>query len=220
MSVVDSALAPEAILLVATHCPHCESVLLHMSQLVKNGECSQLTVHNLDQQPEVAQRYPVRSVPWVRIGSYELSGAQTYDALLQRVQWVKEQRKVEGEFDYLLSEAQADKVLSRIYESPEQMQAIMNLLGDSATVLSTRIGIGVVVEEFAGTALLQGYIPQLSELTQHKDARIRADACHYLGLTESPLAIGPLENCQNDADLEVREVVADSLEVLREIQIN
>lgn len=212
--------SPDAVLLVGTHCPHCESVLQHASKLVKNGDFSHLSVHNVDQEPDIIQRYQVRSVPWIRIGSYELTGAQTYDALLQRVQWVKEQRKIEGEFDYLLSEAQADKVLSRLHETPEQMQAIMNLLGDSATVLSTRIGIGVVVEEFAGTALLQEYIPQLSELSQHKDARIRADACHYLGLTESPLAIEPLENCQNDADPEVQDVVVDSLEALREIQKN
>jgi len=212
--------SPEAILLVGTHCPHCESVLQHASKLVKNGEFSRLSVHNVDQEPDIIQRYGVRSVPWIRIGHYELTGAQTHDALLQRVQWVKEQRKVEGEFDYLLSEAQADKVLSRLHDNPEQMQAIMNLLGDSATVLSTRIGIGVVAEEFAGTALLQEYIPQLTELSQHKDARIRADACHYLGLTESPLAIKPLENCQNDMDLEVREVVIDSLEALQEITRN
>ncbi|CAA6825628.1 MAG: Unknown protein [uncultured Thiotrichaceae bacterium] len=212
--------SPEAILLVGTHCPHCESVLQHASKLVKHGEFSQLTVHNVDQQPDVIQQYQVRSVPWIRIGQYELTGAQTYDALLQRVQWVKEQRKLEGEFDYLLSEAQADKVLGRLHQKPEQMQAIIKLLGDSATVLSTRIGIGVVVEEFAGTPTLQEYIPQLSELSQHKDARIRADACHYLGLTESQIAIEPLENCQNDTDPEVREVVVDSLEILREIQKN
>lgn len=209
--------SPSAILLLGTHCPHCESVLQHASKLVKNGEFSRLIVHNVDQEPEIIEHYKVRSVPWIKIGHYELTGAQTYDALLQRVQWVKEQRKVEGEFDYLLSEAQADKVLTRLHEAPEQMQAIMNLLGDSATVLSTRIGIGVVAEEFAGTDLLKEYIPQLSELSQHKDARIRADACHYLGLTESPLAVAPLENCQNDPDPEVQEVVADSLETLREI---
>lgn len=209
--------SPAAMLLIGTQCPHCEAVLQHASKLVKKGEFSRLSVHNIDQEPEAAKRYHVRSVPWISIGPYTLTGAQTYDALLQRVQWVKEQRKVEGEFDYLLSEAQADKVLSRLHEKPEQMQAIMNLLGDAATVLSTRIGIGVVIEEFAGSAELQKYIPQLVELAQHDDARIRADACHYLGLTGSPLAIEALESCQHDPDPEVRDVVVDSLETLREI---
>jgi HEAT repeat protein len=95
------------------------------------------------------------------------------------------------------------------------MQAIMTLLGDPGTILSTRIGIGVVFEEFAGTELLKKLIPELGELTEHNDQRIRADAYHYLGMTNDKSAIPFIETGKEDSNLEVREIAADSLNLLK-----
>lgn len=207
-------LPPDAIMLLGTHCPHCPGILKNLSDLIKSGELGKLTIINLEQHPEEAQTYGVRSVPWVKIGKYELTGAQELSALRQRIEWAQQEASLAADFDYLLSEAQADKVLQRIKTEPESMKAIIELLGDSATVLSTRIGIGVVMEEFAGTELIKQQIPVFATLAQHKDARIRADVLHYLGLTQSKDAIKVLQQHLGDKNPEVREVVADSLEEL------
>ncbi len=213
--------APDAMMLLSSHCAHCPGVLDALSKLIKNGDIGSLKVINLEQHPEAMQQYKVRSVPWVRIGTHELTGAQTLDALKQRAEWARTDQQTDGnnplaDFDFLLSEGQANKVVEAIKKQPDAMQTIMTLLGDPGTILSTRIGIGVVFEELADSnlPLLQSLIPALEKLTKHKDPRIRADAYHYLGMSHDQRAIPILEAGKNDKDAEVREIVIDSLENL------
>lgn len=216
--------APEALMLLSSHCAHCPGVLDSLSKLIKKGEIGTLRVINLEQHPEAMQEFKVRSVPWVRIGKHELSGAQTIEALQQRAQWAQtDQSKQDdqesdsnplADFDFLLSEGQVSKVVESIQKDKSKMQIIMELLGDSGTVLSTRIGIGVIFEEFAGNKLIKSLVPQLEKLTQHDDVRIRADAYHYLGMSADKRAVAILELGKNDKDQEVREIVEDSLEEL------
>lgn len=208
--------APHALILIGTHCPHCPTVLSHLSEMVKHGDLASLKVINIEQAPEEAQARHVRSVPWIKIGDYTLTGLQTRDALQQRVQWSKDTESLQGQFDTWLSDGRADEVIDAIKQTPESLRAIMALLGDPATVLSTRIGIGVVMEDFAGSEWLNAQLPTLMQFSQHEDDRIRADACHYLGMTRNPDAQAPLEKCLDDTNEEVREIAADSLEALRD----
>jgi thiol-disulfide isomerase/thioredoxin len=208
---------PDAIMLLGTHCPHCPAILKHLAELVKTGEIGRLNIVNLEQHPEDAQEYGVRSVPWVRIGKYELSGAQDINALRQRIEWAMKDSSLAGEFDYWLSEAQVEKAIEHINKEPKSISAIVELLGDPAPVLSPRIRIGVIMEEFTGSDMLQQLIPTFAELTQHDDSRIRTDALHYLGLTHSKEAIPILEQyIKTHGDDEISEVAADSLEELGE----
>ncbi len=211
-------LAPDALMLLSSHCAHCPSVLDSLSKMIKTGSIGNLTVINLEKNPDAMQEYGIRSVPWVRIGKHELTGSQPLEALQQRAEWalndLQEQDNTIADLDFLLSEGQVNKVIQTIHENPEKMQSIMQLLGDSGTVLSSRIGIGVIFEELAGSTLLKSLIPQLAKLTQHSDQRIRADAYHYLGMTADSKAITSLELGKNDTDEDVREIAIDSLEAL------
>lgn len=211
----DVALAPSALMLLSEHCAHCTSILEFLAKMVKRGEIASLKVINLERTPDAMQEYNVRSVPWVRIGKHELTGAQTLEALQQRAEWAKndllDNDNTVAEFDFLLSDGQVDKVVQIVIENPEKIQSILKLLGDSGTVLSTRIGIGVVFEEIANSNLIKSIIPQLAKLRQNSDQRIRADAYHYLGMTGDPAAIPILITGKNDIDEEVREIAIDSL---------
>lgn len=219
--------APEALMLLSSHCAYCPSVLESLTKMIKAGELSSLKVVNLEQNPDAMRDYNVRTVPWVRIGKHELTGAQTIEALQQRVKWAlddqdgnddgdKESSKgnLVADFDHLLSEGQVNEVIASLKKDETKMQAIMTLLGDSGTVLSTRIGIGVVFEDFADSALLKSLIPALGKLSTHDDSRIRADAFHYLGMTADKTAIPFLESGEKDKDKEVQEIITDSLEEL------
>lgn len=209
--------APDALMILGTHCPHCPAILKHLSNLLEEGQLGRLHIINLEQHPEEAQQYGVRSVPWVRIGNYELHGAQTRETMLQRIQWTSEHATLKNEFDYLLAEAQVDTAIEKINADHSKLSAIIDLLGDSKTVLSTRIGIGVIMEEFAGTALLNEQLDTFATLATHSDARIRADACHYLSLTHNRKALTVLAKHQDDPSDEVKEVVADSIETLEQL---
>lgn len=222
--VTTTTTAPSALMLLSTSCAHCPGVLDSLAKMIKAGDIASLEIINLEQTPEAMQQYNVRSVPWVRIGKHVLTGAQTLDALKQRAQWAKDEQSENAEkikqitdFDFLLSDGQVNKVIESISKKQSDiagMESIMSLLSDSGTVLSTRIGIGVVFEEFAGTDLIKDLIPQLGELTQHDDVRIRADAYHYLGLTKDKKAMPYLEKGKNDTDEEIKEIATDSLEDL------
>ena len=217
-------IAPSAVMLLSSHCAYCPSVLDSLAKLIKAGDLANLTVINLEHNPDAMQQYKVRSVPWVKIGKHELSGAQTIDALKQRVEWAKhdlensanDNTNLIADFDFLLSDGQVKKVIQAIEKDNKSMQAVMHLLGDSGTVLSTRIGIGVVFETFAGQSLIKALVPQLGKLSTHENGIIRADSLHYLGMTADKSAIPFLTHAENDSDDEIREIVSDSLEELRE----
>ena len=215
--------APEATMLLSSSCAFCPSVLDSLAKMIKSGELSRLQVINLEQNPEAMQQYKVRSVPWVRIGAHELTGSQTLEALQQRAQWAldaansddKNASNPVADFDFLLSDGQVDKVIQALQKDESGFSAIMELLGDTGTVLSTRIGIGVVFEEFAGSNVVKSLIYKLGEFSKHEDSRIRADAFHYLGMTADKSAIAILEAGKDDKDKEVREIITDSLEELQ-----
>lgn len=219
MNNTQTPASPSAIMLLSSHCAYCPGVLDSLGKMIKKGDIGQLQVINLEQNPDAMQTYKVRSVPWVKIGKHELSGAQTLEALQQRAKWAKEEQSsdtdnIAADFDYLLSEGQASKVIDSIKADNSKMDAIMELLGDSGTVLSTRIGIGVVFEEFAGTDLIKSLIPELGKLTKNQDKRIRTDAYYYLGLSQDSSAIPYLKDSSEENDTEILEIIADSLETL------
>lgn len=202
---------------IGTQCPHCAVVLQHLNTLIKDGELAKLTVINLHaSDPSTARDYNIRSVPVVRIGDHELAGSQTLEAFKQRINWVKENDIWLGKFDFMLSHGEAFEVSQTIKNDETKMQFIMQLLSDPATVLSTRIGIGVVMEEFSASTLLRSLIPALSDLLAHDDSRIRADAAHYLSLTESKEALPALLNRDNETNTEVKEVIEDSIQTLNQ----
>ena len=72
--MTESAAPADALLLIATGCNHCPAVLEGLSRLLKQGRIGRLDVVNLAVHPETGQALGVRSVPWTRIGPFELEG--------------------------------------------------------------------------------------------------------------------------------------------------
>jgi len=73
----NSATKPAALLLMGTHCPYCPGVLKSLQALLASGDISELETRNIEENPEIARELGVRSVPWVRIGSFELEGLRS-----------------------------------------------------------------------------------------------------------------------------------------------
>lgn len=206
--------ALDALLLISTHCPHCPAMLSTLTDLVKQGMIGRLEVVNLEQHPEVGQALGVRSVPWVRIGRIELAGVHGKPELAN---WVAKADSEEGLADYfhmLLKEGQLPRVRTLIDAEPALLAAVLPIVGNVDASLNVRLGAGVLFEAFAGTRTLAALIPQLGELSRHPDARVRADACHYLGLTGDAAARPWLDARTTDNDADVREIAVESLESL------
>lgn len=206
--------APDALLLISTHCPHCPVMLTALADLVKQGAIGRLEAVNLEQHPEVGQSLGVRSVPWVRIGLVELAGVHSKAELAD---WAAKADSNTGMADYfhmLLKEGQLSQVQARIDSTPSLLAAVLPIVGNVDASLNVRLGAGILLENFENTDTLRALTPQLGELSQHEDARVRADACHYLGLTGDASARTWLNERLKDEDADVREIAGESLQAL------
>jgi HEAT repeat protein len=206
--------APDALFLLSTHCPHCPTVFAALADLVKQGIIGRLEAVNLEQHPEVGQALGVRSVPWTRIGRIELAGVHGKTELAEWAAKVDSEAGIADWFHLLLKEGLLPKAQAMIEADPELLAAVLPIVGNVEASLNVRLGAGVLLEEFAGSDTLRGLLPRLGELSQHADARVRADACHYLGLTGDVAARIWLEARATDEDADVREIAAESLQAI------
>ncbi|BAU47377.1 hypothetical protein SVA_0798 [Sulfurifustis variabilis] len=206
--------APDALLLLTSACPFCPTVLKGLSELVKTGEIGRLEVINLDQHPEAAARHKVRSVPWVRLGPYELDGLRSEAELKQ---WAERTGTPEGAAAYLselLATGELAKVTDLVNQDSVHLDALALLLGDTETDLHVRLGIGALLEGMQGSPVLARLVEPLARLAESPEARIRGDAAHFLALTRDPRVPPILARLARDADPGVREVAAEGVATL------
>lgn len=205
----------EVLLLIGTHCPYCSGVISSFGKLVKSGVIPRLEIINIEQHPDIAMKYGVRSIPWMKIGEITLTGNYSAEELRE---WIIKSQTADADVETvseLLNTSRVDEVTKMIRKDPKVMDTILKILAEPEAKFNVRLGIGVVMEEFEGSNLLKKQIKTLGKLTHHKSAAVRADACHYLGLSQSTNAISWLKQCTEDVDANVREIASDSLEDLQ-----
>jgi len=205
---------PSALLLMAPGCAHCPVVLEGLVQLIEKGKLGRLEVVNILAHPERAQEVGTRSVPWTRIGPFELSGALTAGELAQWVTRAAEGTGIGAYYGHLLEDRKLDRVVAMIRETPATLNDLLSLLEDKDTPMAVRIGVGAVMEELQASGLISEALPELMRLAESDDPALRADACHYLGLSGDSAARPALEARLQDEDAEVREIAAESLALL------
>lgn len=201
-----------ALFLLADGCPHCPSVLHHLCALIKNGEIGQLQIINVGVAPEQAQMLGAKTVPWVRIGAYELEGLVSLAELRRWVGLGASDLGVKTYFYEMLKSGKRDKVERMIRNDPQRAALLVELLLDANASMAVRIGIGAVLEEFQGTCLTDVMIPGLGEMLQNRDRLSRADACHFLSLIGSAAIIPYLKYSLDDEDAGVREITQEALD--------
>jgi hypothetical protein len=207
--------APDALLLISSHCPHCTALLAGLAELLKRGVIARLEAVNVEQRPETAAALGVRGVPWLRLGPFELTGTRTPGELETWARRTWESAGMADAFHDLLKEGGLDQVLRLVATEPERLAQLLPILANPEASMNVRLGAGVAFEEYAGSEVLARLVPDLCTLAGHDDPRVRADACHVLGLSRSATARECLEARLKDASAEVREIAGDSLALLR-----
>lgn len=206
---------PDALLLMGTHCPWCPKVLASLEQLLADGTIASLETVILEEQPEIAAELGVRTVPWVRIGPFELEGMRSTAELREWANKAGTQQGTLDSLDELLSSGQIKKVEQHLEQDPALLADLIKLFARSGTGINTRIGISAIIEDLKDSELLQSEYERLTELLEHKDANIRADGCHFLSMTGLPAAKAAIKPLLEDADADVRSMAQDSLEHLQ-----
>ena len=148
------------------------------------------------------------------IAPFTLTGAQSAQELAEWADRAAAGTGLASYFNHLLETNRLAEVVSHIRSSPGSLEDLVLLLGDLETPMAVRIGVGAVVEELAGSPLLAEAVGPVGALTRSEAPQVRADACHYLGLTGSPDAVPFLKACLEDEDEEVSEIASESLALL------
>jgi len=201
----------DALLLIADGCAVCPVVHKILTQLELEGHINHLDVINLSQQPELAQQYGVRSVPWFRLGDLEFQGLHGAAELRY---WVEHGQSNDGIRKYLSDELEAGHlpIVERLLRAhPHWLRVGLSLVADMDAPIQARIGLGAVFENMRGEAPLRELVTALAELADHADSRVRGDACYYLGLSGNPAALPALNARLADEDADVREIAQEAI---------
>ena len=113
---------PDAVLLLSSQCPHCPTVLQGLTELLKQGVIGRLEAINIGTRPDIAAHYGARSVPWIKLGEFELQGLHSAAELRE---WAERAGSEAGLVEYyaeLLQQGQLPRVL-HILEPPARRDA-------------------------------------------------------------------------------------------------
>jgi len=205
---------PDALLFTTPGCAHCPAVLRSLNTLVKQGLIGKLTVMDVAEHPEQAAEYGVRASPWLRLGPFTLTGAHSLAELRQWAAWASGDEGTVHYVEHLLRQGNYPQAKAFIDIDTSRLKPLLAIVAAPLAKLEVRLGVSALLESHAQSPSLQKLLPQLAELSRHEDHRVRADACHLLGLTGSPAARPHLQACLDDDHAEVREIAAESLEEL------
>jgi len=212
-----TSIPPDALLFIAPGCPHCPVVLQALSEMVKQGTIGHLDIINVAAHPEAAAQHGVRAAPWTRLGPFELEGAQTPQELRRWAELAGSPDGITRYLEQLLRDGQLARAEQQLARHPDWLAQLLPLLTQADTPMQVRVGVGALLEGQAGSAELQALVPALGELSRAADHSVRADACHYLGLSGSAEAVPFLRARLEDESSEVREIAAESLDVLQQV---
>ena len=205
---------PDALLFIAPGCPHCASALQGLKVLVKQGIIGNLTVIDVEKHPEMAAELGVRAAPWLRLGSFTLTGAHTPAELRQWAEWANGDAGIAHYVEHLLKQGGYKQTVAFIAADSNRLKPLLSIVANPEAKIEVRLGVSALLETYANSPELQHLLPSLAELAKHADHRVRADACHLLGLTGITEARNYVERCLRDPNEEVREIAEEAMERL------
>lgn len=203
-------------LFVMQGCQVCPQMEKTFFELQKKGEISELKVVDVQQQPELAEKYKIRSVPYYLINGIAFTGLKSQTEILSLLNAETDQKLGIWIIDQL-AQGELSEVETRIAHEPQLREAMMQLLEDVDTPLMARIGLTAVIESLAGRGFFSGLETRFIQLADHAEERIAIDAIYYLQLLSTPASLGKLADI---ARSERSELQQQAQELLLEVTDN
>ena len=203
--------APDALLLITGGCPHCPAALQALTTLLKEGSIGRLEVINVAVHIEEAESRGVQSVPWIKLGPFEVEGIASPARLRELALGVDNDVVFDAWLMEILKSGKRQKFEALVRQEPQRINALARLMKDPETSMVIRLGIGAVLEELQDTGLTEPLIPSFGEMLKEEDRLLRADACHFLTLIGGESLRPYMLACLDDADSEIREMAEEWL---------
>lgn len=201
----------EALLLIAPGCAHCPSVMANLSTLIKEGNLARLEIVNIQQYPDIASSYNVRSVPWLKLGDYVLAGSYSLDELRHWAQLAHSEEGLQQYIEQQLADGKLDSMLQQVKQYPHWLKSIINLLKSDDTAIQVRLAIDSIMESMTGSEALHSQVDELGQLAQTIHPSRLADIIYYLGLTNNDKAIPYIENYLHHENPDVVEACNEAI---------
>lgn len=203
--------APDALLLMTAGCPHCPAALQALTLLLKENVIGRLEIVNVAIHTEEAEARGVKSVPWIKIGPFEVEGVSSPAKLRELAHGVNDDAVIDNWLLDTLKAGHRQKFESLVRREPQRIHALARLMTNPETSMAIRLGIGAVLEELHGTGLTEPLIPALGDMLKSDDRLLRADACHFMTLIGGEHIRPYLQSCLADANPEIREMAEEWL---------
>ncbi|MGD8566896.1 MAG: HEAT repeat domain-containing protein [Gammaproteobacteria bacterium] len=200
-----------ALLLTTPGCTHCAALKKILDSLLKDGVLETLNVVDVTKQPELANRYNVKSVPWLKLGDFQFQGSMTEKELRQWISLVNSRKGDTRYLKYLLENGELNQVIDLIRDHSQSIGDLLPLILDAEQDMKVRLGVSAVFEELQGSDILGATVEQLGELVGHENPQVRADIAHFLALTGDETAIPYLQRLARDTNPQVREIADEAL---------
>jgi len=204
----------DILLLTSSQCPHCQTLKRQLDDAISQGMLSTYELINIEDSPEVANKYGVRSVPWLLLGSYEFDGAMKNSELYSWLTLLSNNKGNSEYAEYLLLNGKLSKLIDWLEKGNGSLQEVLSLIDNPDTKINVRIGVGAVMEHFEGRDNLKELTPSILEMLENDSPAIRADACHFLVLTRGQGVARQLQALLKDPDPHVREIAREGLDEL------
>lgn len=208
-------------LFVATGCNHCPVVLNELSEHLKQGHLSSLSVTNIALDNKRADELNIRSVPWFSLNNSNalmiFSGNHSPKEIQQ---WVTSSHDENGMQDYIeefLTKGQLMTVAQAITLKPELFSIIISMLKDEETSMHIRIGLDALLENFSASDILKEYVSEIKKIASNDNVRLQIDALHYIALTGDAENKHFLEEFTHHKNQQIKDAAVEALETLDEL---
>lgn len=209
--VVTAGGVPDALLLITGGCPHCPAVLQALTVLLKEGAIGRLEVVNVAIHTDEAESRNVQSVPWAKIGPFEVEGVVGVGKLRELAQGVNDDAVFDAWLLEILKAGKRQKFEALVQTEPHRIHALTRLMANPEASMAIRLGVGAVLEALHGRGLAESLVPALSEMLESNDVLLRVDACHFLTLIGGEGIQPTMQACLTNANADVREIAQEWL---------
>ena len=208
-------------LFIASGCVHCPVVLNELSEQLKKGNISSLTITNIAIDNERAAELNIRSVPWFSLKNENsfmiFSGEQTPKEIQHWVASSQTKNTMQNYIEEYLTKGHLMTIFQAIQLQPALFLVVISMLEDEETSMHVRIGLDALIENFSASEVLRQAIIPLKKLASTDNIRLQIDALHYIALTADAENKTFLQEYTKHHNQQIKEAAIEAIETLDDL---